>query len=267
MDGASDIGALSEKECEALRLLLAGHDAKSSARELGITHHAVNDRLRSARRKLGASSSREAALTLAAHEGVGPQRLVHEALGDAPREGNGENKPIAPPKRRHFPPSPGRWKGLVILMSIIIAAAAVAALVIPGNEEVARDGDTHPVEAVSPANAQSSAAALSFMAKMDAGDAEGTYAAAAPSLRRSFKFDLWELGVLMTRLEGGAAQRTLTKVERVAKPANPDHEALEILTFDTIRLDGDRRIERIVMARTGGAWKVAKIDVDDPEER
>ena len=51
---SQDTGMLTEKEKEALRLLLAGHDAKSSARELDISVHTLNDRLRSARRKLGA---------------------------------------------------------------------------------------------------------------------------------------------------------------------------------------------------------------------
>ena len=49
---ADAIWDLTDKEKEALRLLLAGHDAKSSARELGISVHTVNDRLRNARRKM-----------------------------------------------------------------------------------------------------------------------------------------------------------------------------------------------------------------------
>ncbi|MEN3971772.1 helix-turn-helix transcriptional regulator [Sphingomicrobium sp. XHP0235] len=246
----SGIDDLSEKEREALRLLLAGHDAKSSARELGISHHAINDRLRSARRKLGTSSSREAALALAETEGETPEPLVHKPLGDDrdyPTDDDGADASL---KRRLSLRSPMRRKGIIVMMSIA--------------DDVSR-ADTHPVQSVTPTSAQSSAPALDFLTKLDAGDAKGTYAAAAPSLRESYNFDIWELGVLMNRMKGGAAQRTLTKVERIEKPANPDHERLEILTFDTARLDGERRIERIVMARTGGAWKVAKIDVDNPD--
>ena len=44
---------LSEREKEALRLLLVGHDAKSIATMLGLSVHTINDRLRDARRKLG----------------------------------------------------------------------------------------------------------------------------------------------------------------------------------------------------------------------
>ncbi len=68
---------LSDKEKQVLRLLLRGHDAKSSARELELSVHTVNERLRDARRKLGVSSSREAARML--HESEGDM-----ALGDAP---------------------------------------------------------------------------------------------------------------------------------------------------------------------------------------
>jgi DNA-binding CsgD family transcriptional regulator len=64
--------SLSEREIETLRLLLAGHDAKSCARTLGLSVHTVNDRLRDARRKLGVSSSREAARLLAKAEELAP---------------------------------------------------------------------------------------------------------------------------------------------------------------------------------------------------
>jgi DNA-binding CsgD family transcriptional regulator len=52
---------LSEREKEALRLLLVGHDAKSIANLLGLSVHTVNDRLRDARRKMGATPCRNRA--------------------------------------------------------------------------------------------------------------------------------------------------------------------------------------------------------------
>ena len=47
---------LTDKERQTLRLILRGHDAKSSARALGLSVHTVNERLREARRKLGVTS-------------------------------------------------------------------------------------------------------------------------------------------------------------------------------------------------------------------
>lgn len=98
---------LTEKEREALRLLGAGHDAKSGAQVLAISPHAFNARLKEARRKLGVASSREAARLLQAaeaHSGLSlkngpdtapantteatPQKLTYQALemakGDEP---------------------------------------------------------------------------------------------------------------------------------------------------------------------------------------
>lgn len=58
---ADDVGKLMERECEVLGLLARGYDIKSAALELSISTSAVTDRLRQARRKLGVTSSREAA--------------------------------------------------------------------------------------------------------------------------------------------------------------------------------------------------------------
>src|SRR6476619_427904 len=66
---ATNFEALTEKEKQTLRLIVRGHDAKSTARELGLSVHTVNERLRDARRKLEVSSSREAARIVLAAEG------------------------------------------------------------------------------------------------------------------------------------------------------------------------------------------------------
>ncbi|WP_313538783.1 helix-turn-helix transcriptional regulator [Sphingomonas sp.] len=70
-----DDNALTKGEKTTLRLLLAGHDAKLIARELGLSVHTVNERLRDARRKLGVASSREAARRLAESDAADPQSL------------------------------------------------------------------------------------------------------------------------------------------------------------------------------------------------
>ena len=66
----SKLAILTERERAALRLLAAGHGAKSIAAELHISVHAVNERLRKARQKLGVTSSREAARRLQIGEGA-----------------------------------------------------------------------------------------------------------------------------------------------------------------------------------------------------
>ncbi|MCB2066485.1 MAG: helix-turn-helix transcriptional regulator [Erythrobacter sp.] len=60
--------ALNDRELEVLRLLAAGHTAKSIAARLGRSEASINERLRDARRKTGVGSSRELARQLAARK-------------------------------------------------------------------------------------------------------------------------------------------------------------------------------------------------------
>ena len=76
-----DLKALSAREKEALRLLLAGHDAKSTARSLGLSVHTVNEHLRDARRKLGVSSSREAAVETISTAAASPSSAAAHTRG------------------------------------------------------------------------------------------------------------------------------------------------------------------------------------------
>jgi DNA-binding CsgD family transcriptional regulator len=81
MDASHPINRLTEREKEALRAWLNHKSAKEIALDLGITHHAVEKRLKMARTKLGAASSREAARALAEAEGYDPTAA---ALPDLP---------------------------------------------------------------------------------------------------------------------------------------------------------------------------------------
>ncbi|GAA0328918.1 hypothetical protein GCM10009087_43920 [Sphingomonas oligophenolica] len=60
--------ALTERERQCLRLVFARLRPKEIGRELGISHHTVNGHLQQAMRKLGATSSLEAARQLHATE-------------------------------------------------------------------------------------------------------------------------------------------------------------------------------------------------------
>jgi DNA-binding CsgD family transcriptional regulator len=52
---------LSEKEIECLELVATNHTSKEIARSLGVSPHTVDQRMRSAQRKLGVTSRAEAA--------------------------------------------------------------------------------------------------------------------------------------------------------------------------------------------------------------
>jgi len=68
MNSSESIAKLTEREKECLRLWLGHKTAKEIARELGVSHHAIEKRLKMARTKLGVGTSLEAARLLARKE-------------------------------------------------------------------------------------------------------------------------------------------------------------------------------------------------------
>jgi DNA-binding CsgD family transcriptional regulator len=71
MNDRDTLSRLTEREKLCLRQWLQHKSAKEIAADLGISHHAVEKRLKMARTKLGATSSLEAARMLGAAEGYG----------------------------------------------------------------------------------------------------------------------------------------------------------------------------------------------------
>jgi len=106
---------LTPGEREVLILLARGHTAKTIATSLGLSVAAVNERLRGARRRTGAGSSRELARLLA-------QQNRHEFSGLAETEGPGFRPEEPAPK--------GRWTARRHVMIASAALAAVLALVL-----------------------------------------------------------------------------------------------------------------------------------------
>jgi DNA-binding CsgD family transcriptional regulator len=112
-----DLGRLNESERRVLGLLAEGHTAKSIANTLGTTPAAVNERLREARRKTGAGSSRELARLLRAQESR------HEQIGVAARRQSAALPASSDAESRR--PQTGVWAMIALF---VIAAAGAAAL-------------------------------------------------------------------------------------------------------------------------------------------
>ncbi|MEL6710076.1 MAG: helix-turn-helix transcriptional regulator, partial [Pseudomonadota bacterium] len=131
---ADAIDDLTDKEKQALRLLLAGHDAKSAALELDISVHTLNDRLRAARRKLGVTTSKEAARALGQAEQSesepAPQSFVHKPLGVQENPENQHLSSVADRSEGGIIAFAARRKGLLI-MSLTLALALTAVAFIP----------------------------------------------------------------------------------------------------------------------------------------
>lgn len=117
---------LTEKEKQTLRLMVRGHDAKSMANALALSVHTVNDRLRAARRKLGVTSSREAARRLHDHEGAAPQNPAYKELGAAADQFSDERE-SGPRDLRD-----GLERNLLVGVVIMIVCIAAVVLALQG---------------------------------------------------------------------------------------------------------------------------------------
>ena len=139
---------LSDRERETLRLLGRGHEAKSIASALGLSVHTVNERLRAARRKLGVSSSREAARLLLAHEAEPASKFGYKEIGVAPaRSGEpnaGHLDPGAAGARRRLVPMAMGGIMLVGLLSVLMT------VVVSGNDAPEPSAGGRPAHAMNP---------------------------------------------------------------------------------------------------------------------
>jgi DNA-binding CsgD family transcriptional regulator len=100
---SSDFGAggaiaqLTEAQLECLQLVRRRRTAKQIARSLGITHHAVEQRLKSARRKLGVDTTAEAVDLLEAAEREAYGDTVYGLPDVANMDADWPPQPLSPP--------------------------------------------------------------------------------------------------------------------------------------------------------------------------
>jgi DNA-binding CsgD family transcriptional regulator len=242
--------ALSEKEKQTLRLLLAGHDAKSLARHLGLSVHTINERLRDARRKLSAASSKEAARLLRESEDAAPYSLGDEGLGDAPRPPAGEqdgHPDVRAPWRRQ-----AVWAiGGLAMISVAFALFAVSAPLETG------DSPAGSSQASAPSSAAESAptrAARQWLALVDAGKWQESWAGTARSFQSLNTAATWESVSQTARVPlGRVLSRTMTGAEHI--PAPPS--GLQLVRFKTDFTNKAGATETLSLAREGAGWRVA----------
>ncbi len=252
---------LTDKEKEALRLLLAGHDAKSSANELGISVHTVNDRLRNARRKMGVSSSREAARILGESEEAAPQNppqnTAHKSFGITPVGAQMDTADLTN-KERGKPFGITWLAGGMLIMSILIAAAIIG-VVYNSGDDISGLTPAHPETRASSAetraqDAESLERAERFLAAVDGGD----WAATGDFFLPTETPEQWAQNVRPVREPLGAVtQRRLATVQRASSLPNEPDGDYEVLQFQTdFAARDDLALETVIMMRSEGAWKV-----------
>jgi DNA-binding CsgD family transcriptional regulator len=242
--------ALTDKEKQTLRLLLDGHDAKSLARHFGLSVHTINERLRDARRKLSASSSREAARLLREAEGPAPQSPGDNGFGDAPAAPAAQEAATARPG----PHRRAAWAiGGFAMISLAIAALALSAA--PQHRPAtAAHGAAAPV-AESPATQ----AARAFLALVDAGNWQDSYAAWAEHFHALNSFEAWRSASVGGRVPlGRVVSRRLVSNEDIPEPPNGH----QLLRFRTNFANKPNATETLTLVQEGGVWKIVGYTID-----
>lgn len=243
--------ALTEKEKQTLRLIVRGHDAKSTARHLGLSVHTINERLRDARRKLSASSSREAARLLLDLEGDTPESFGDKQIGEA--------EPVAS-VRQTVTPENGDGRTFrpwiiagVLVMSLILALAAVTlspqAGPAPENGAPSADARTAAIEA----------AARRFLALIDDGKWDESYALTTTSFQKLNTKKVWADVSAQARPPLGALiSRTMISHEDVPTPPH----GYEVVKFRTSYANKANAIEKVSLERAGNDWRVAGVWIE-----
>lgn len=252
---AEGFDALTEKEKQTLRLIVRGHDAKSTARELGLSVHTINERLRDARRKLAVSSSREAARLLLDTEGRHPHSAADNEFGEA-----GDTSTVAIEASRPWPASRGAWSAIgVIAMSAIVAILAFIAQ--PQTERI----EGNPPSPGSVPTAASShqtaveAAAREWLALVDASNWAKSWRETGTSFRRLNTVEAWTTASEQAREPLGVPHaRSLLTHDTV--PAPP--YGYEVMRFRTDFAAKPHVVETVTLEREAGGWKVVGYLID-----
>lgn len=268
---SADRPTLTEREKDALRLLLAGHEAKSIARELDLSVHTVNDRLRNARAKLGVSSSREAARRWAQMDGETPvsgasensahtpETPAHKVFGIESADAGG---PQALPSttRRARGHSLVWLSGGMIIMSLVIAVAALSSLG-GGTAPAAPPPAPAPTQAPSAIDAATqtaaTAAARNWLALIDGGRWEESWQQAGILFRSQITSDRWTRQVQPVREPLGAVvSRELVQTNAAdSLPGAPAGDYV-VLQFSSDFANMQDAIETVTLARGASGWSV-----------
>ena len=250
---ADGIDALREKEKETLRLIVRGHDAKSTARELGLSVHTINERLRDCRRKQGASSSREAARRLLEAEQEHPELLGDKPLGEA----------VAPsmvPDPASSAPT-GRWtkrRFALVASGALAMSLILAALLLPASPVNILPASLATSMATSSEidEAAAARAAEDFLELVDAGKWAESYAATGTQFRELNTLERWTEASEQVRPPLGALlTRDLIANEFV--PAPP--RGYQMVKFTSSYANGTNQVETLSLVWEDGAWKVVGI--------
>ncbi|MEP3051947.1 MAG: DUF4019 domain-containing protein [Erythrobacter sp.] len=250
---SEDVDGLTDKEKETLRLIVRGHDAKSTANELGLSVHTINERLRSARRKLGVTSSREAARLLMEQEAETPKNLGYKELGEANRH---ENSEFGSTPKTFREEGFGQRRTLAIIIGGLVLMSLFAALFVlssfSGGPVTAVQSGSNAA-ATSVADAEQEEAARSWLALVDSSDWEASYAAAGNAFQTPISATDWrEISAQARAPLGNVVRREAITFQNVEGPG----DGYQVVQFRTDFEKREGAIESVTLERENGTLKV-----------
>lgn len=252
MAGHPGIDELTEKERETLRLLLVGHDAKSIAREFELSVHTINDRLKDARRKLGVSSSKEAARILAQAEGMTPENFGGQDLGIAP-------EPLSSPGPEHRDTHRTVRVPLVWIVGGILVMIAVIALALTtlSPSSAPQLGKVTQASASSAVSSPAAAPAKAWTEMLDKQQWAESWSASGSYFQSQITAAQWAKTAKSVREPlGTISSRTLVQQTRATELPGAPAGDYEILAF---RSDFSKRsgvVETVILVKEAGSWRV-----------
>lgn len=244
------MNGLSQREKAVLRLIQAGHTAKSAGAELGLSVHTVNDYLREARKKLGVNSSKEAARALAKQDELPPNSIAPYQLGMGAAQTRHHNGPPSP-----TPASDRtiiRWiTGGTAMFAIVLSAALMSV------------GGPPPHNSADPRSVtvrQTDAAAkpaLEWVVLTDRGDWKASWEKAGSLFRGSVTAAAWADQVEPVRKPlGKVVRRVVKSVKDYSELPGAPAGSYRIVEFHTNFAKAPGAVETVVMAQEGNSWKI-----------
>jgi DNA-binding CsgD family transcriptional regulator len=257
MTARDGIGTLTEKEKQTLRLIVRGHDAKSTARSLNLSVHTINERLRDARRKMAVSSSREAARILFEAEGErsgsptpelsGDTQIGEDAPSSAPDQDEAPGKGVGPAHRR-----PAMLIGVLIMT---LALALLALIAVPQGASPAPS----PADSATTANPAMVETARNWLALLDQSRWDESYRLTGKAFRKVNSVQLWTAASNKARVPlGGMVSRVLDSQQYFNAPP----EGYQVVKFRTAFANKDAATETVTLEQEEGAWRIVAVVID-----
>lgn len=252
------VDALSEKEKQTLRLIVRGHDAKSTARTLGLSVHTINERLRDARRKMAVSSSREAARLLLEAEGgltpapppqsFGDTQIGEDANGAAIDEGSVPSDGVG---RAYRHPR--------ILIGAFVMTFALGLLILTTLPQTGSTPSSTPVATDATPMSEVVDSARDWLVLVDAGQWDDSYRATGAAFQKLNTAQVWASVSQKVRVPlGKVISRSFLSQQNL--PAPP--QGYEVVKFRTSFANKADAVETVTLERESGQWRVVGVTIE-----